>query len=251
MIEVGCASQIGRIRAKNDDRYFADAGTGLFIVSDGAGGYEGGGIASAFAIEIIASYLGSPKAKLDITNARSSEEFKEVVNQLIEDAIKRANAEIYEFRQIRKEYKGMASTVVLAWFVGSYVHLASVGDSRAYLIRDGRLKQLTEDNSLVTQLVRQRNITPEQARKHPLRHVVTKILGSRRKTAVPVSSIHWTKGDYFVLCSDGLIDRVTDEEIRKITLTTGCLQETCRRLIQLASKRDGTDDITVMAIHTK
>jgi protein phosphatase len=142
----------------------------------------------------------------------------------------------------------MGTTVVSLLAAGGRVALAHVGDSRAYLVRDGRIRQLTDDHSVVGELVRRREITELDAREHPHRHVLTRAVGVRREVAPDLAELTSSPGDLFVLCSDGLTGLVRDEEIAEAASTGTDLDAICAQLVDLANERGGEDNITVVLV---
>ena len=143
----------------------------------------------------------------------------------------------------------MGTTIVVALQSGSGLYIAHVGDSRAYLIRGDLIKQLTEDHSYVAELVRLDRITPEQARRHRLRHVITRCLGTEPQVEADIQKIKLLSGDYVVLCTDGLSDLVSDGVIKDVVLSVRDPVEVCRRLVDLANELGGTANITVIIVH--
>ena len=142
----------------------------------------------------------------------------------------------------------MGTTLVALLAGGERIALAHVGDSRGYLVRSGRIRQLTDDHSLVAELVRRREISPRAAREHPHRHVLTRALGVRRHVEADLAELTPARGDVFVLCSDGLTTHVGDDEITKVVCDGTDLEAVCDRLIDLANSRGGEDNITVVLV---
>ncbi len=159
-----------------------------------------------------------------------------------------ANREIHVAIQARPELSGMGTTLVSLLAVNGRVALAHVGDSRAYLIRGGRIRQLTDDHSVVGELVRRREITRTAARAHPHRHMLTRAVGVRREVAPDLAELSSHPGDVFVLCSDGLTGLVRDEEIASAVSANLDLDAVCESLVDLANARGGEDNITVVIV---
>jgi len=236
-------SDPGCVRSRNEDsiRFFRpstqeQAGKGsLAIVADGMGGHQAGDRASQLAADTIAKayYAGS---------ARSAREN-------LKQAFLEANKAIFREASMTPGLAGMGTTAtVLALFEDS-VCFAHVGDSRLYLLRDERLEQLSEDHTLVMAMLRDGLITPEQARNHPDRHVITRAIGSHSSVEVMVSDreMPLRENDTFILCSDGLHDLVPPPDIRQ-ALEGRTLDEACRRLVDLAKRRGGHDNISVLVV---
>jgi protein phosphatase len=159
-----------------------------------------------------------------------------------------ANREILAAAHARPELTGMGTTLVALLAGDERVALAHVGDSRAYLIRAGRIRQLTDDHSLVAELVRRREISEHAARGHPHRHVLTRALGVRRAVEADLAELTPASDDTFVLCSDGLTGHVEDHEIAKTVLACGDLDSACDQLVEMANARGGEDNISVLLV---
>lgn len=228
----------GRVRKTNEDNFFADEALGLFIVADGMGGHAGGEVASRVAIATISELIKEGSTDGDATG-------------LIRNAIDQANTAIRTQADADPTLQGMGTTVVLAYCRGDAIHLAHLGDSRAYLIHDGSIQRLTEDHSLVAQMVKSGQLTAEQAPRYPLRNVVTRSLGNQKLTEPDLSVVEWNAGDYLLLCSDGLTNMVEESELRSlISAGGGNLERTCQEAIDRANQNGGKDNITaVLAYH--
>jgi serine/threonine protein phosphatase PrpC len=228
----------GRVRKTNEDNFFADEALGLFIVADGMGGHAGGEVASRVAIATISELM---KAGLTEGDADS----------LIRSAIDHANTAIRAQAEADPTLHGMGTTLVLAFCLGDAIHLAHLGDSRAYLIRDGSIQRLTEDHSLVAQMVKSGQLTAEEAPRFHLRNVVTRSLGNQKLTEPDLSVVEWNAGDYLLLCSDGLTNMVEESELRSLISAGGAnLERSCQEAIDRANQNGGRDNITaVLAYH--
>ena len=234
-------SQAGLQRAVNEDHLATPEGLDseilarrgrLYIVADGMGGHAAGEQASALTVStVMEAYYGHPS--LD-------------PGQALTDAIRQANAAIYRQAQ-RAETAGMGSTVVAALVRGHELYIAHVGDSRAYLIRGQTIRQLTRDHSWVAEQVRAGLLSEEEARHHPQRNIVTRSLGSEPEVEIDLSREALSPGDAVLLCSDGLTDQVRDEEIGQIVAGSDP-SEAANQLIELASQRGGSDDVTALVI---
>ena len=229
-------SDVGRKRRVNEDRYALAPDLGFYLVADGMGGHTAGQVASELAAT---AALRSVRA-LDGAGASLAEKLRY--------AIASANREVFTTAQRRPERAGMGTTVVGLLAEEGRAALAHVGDSRAYLVRSGRIRQLTHDHSLVGELLRRREITEEDAREHPHRHVLTRALGVRRSVEPDLMELSLEPDDLFVLCSDGLTSHVGDAEIAALLDGEGDLHAACGRLVDLANERGGDDNITVVLI---
>lgn len=231
-LRFAAVSSVGRVREVNEDSLLAR--DGLFVVADGMGGHAAGDVAGALAVKVMAG-LASP----DILQVDD-----------IADAVRRANEAILSRTFVSPETSGMGTTLTgLAQVrIGGVEHWAvfNVGDSRVYRLVDNELRQLTIDHSEVQELVAAGRITPEEARDHPDRHVITRSLG-----AVPIEPDVWLlpahTGERFLLCSDGLTDEVEDMEIAAI-LGSGSPQDAAQNLVAAAEAAGGHDNITVIVV---
>jgi protein phosphatase len=226
---VGVRSDIGRLRQRNEDAYLVkDA---LFVVADGMGGHRGGDVASTLALETIGS-----EAPADVT-----------LEILVQD-IKRANQAVMERGEADRELRGMGTTITAVITEDAKAHVAHVGDSRAYLLRDGALQQLTEDHTLVQRMVREGRLTEDEAARHPQRSVLTRALGVDEDIPVDELSLDVHTGDRLLLCTDGLSSMVDRDRIRKILGREGDPQLACDKLIDAANRAGGDDNITVIVL---
>jgi protein phosphatase len=218
----------GRRRRHNEDAYVCEPP--LFAVADGMGGAQAGELASGLAAA----------ALRDDTNRSGGEE-------RVDELIQQANRRVYERQARDSSASGMGTTITVALVEDGRVAIGHVGDSRAYLIRGRRLEQLTEDHSLVAELVRSGKLSPEEADTHPQRSVITRALGTDPDVDVDTFSIEAKPGDLFLLCSDGLTSMVDDETIlREAERNRSDLRAAAKALVRAANKGGGEDNITVV-----
>ena len=229
-------SDIGMRREENQDSYGAILRPGfrVFIVADGMGGAQGGGIASKLAIDTIENIIGE---KDEIT----SEEFLEAVYE--------SNSAVFNKASESPELHGMGTTFVSLLFVDTALYIVHVCDSRAYRIRKGKTTQLTEDHTLVKELVKSGAISAAQAENHPISHMLTRSLGPSEDTVIDLvlSPDGPVQGDVYLLCSDGLYNLVQESEFNSLIQGVS-LEEAAKKLVALANERGGTDNITVMLV---
>ncbi|MEO3947532.1 Stp1/IreP family PP2C-type Ser/Thr phosphatase [Gorillibacterium sp. CAU 1737] len=235
-------TDIGNVRVVNEDRALVVPelqGFTLAIVADGMGGHQAGDTASQLAVELIHQQL------LDI----GEDETRVSYEERLHEAIVAANSRIYEMARTQEQFNGMGTTVVLALADKSGLLVAHIGDSRAYLYQDGQLSQLTEDHSLVYELVRSGQLTKEEAEKHPRRNVLIRALGTDRTVDVDIRYYPWKPGDIALLCSDGLSGMVSGPKIAEL-LAGGPrdLEKTADALVELALAEGGDDNITVVLL---
>jgi PPM family protein phosphatase len=218
----------------------------LFIVADGMGGHVAGEEASALAIDSVESFV------LDTLKwfARGKEQDHDQVLREFQAAILQVNARVLSEAAQRPELHGMGTTLTLAYNLGDELFIAHVGDSRCYLCRSGKLYRLTQDHTLVEDLVRAGSLAPEDVAKHRLRHVITNSVGGHSpEIRVEIHKARLEADDRVLLCSDGLTEMVTDDEIARV-LDADCDPESaCRRLVQAANDAGGSDNITVVIAH--
>ena len=227
--QLGYGTDTGKKRRRNEDDYVVEPP--LFAIADGMGGAQAGELASSLAAGAVREDEGA---------AGSGE-------RRVAELIQEANRRVYERSSQDAAASGMGTTMTVALAGDGNVAFGHVGDSRAYLIRDGKLEQLTEDHSLVAELVRSGKLSPEEAETHPQRSVITRALGTDPDVDVDTFSIEALPGDLFMLCSDGLTSMVEDQVILAcIEKNRDDLQATAKALIRAANKGGGEDNITVV-----
>ena len=229
-------TDVGLRRRANEDRYAIAAPLGLYLVADGMGGHTAGQVASDLAAQ------SAVRALETLEDAEAS------LTEKLRYSVAAANREIFGTAQAKPHMAGMGTTLVALLAGRTRIALAHVGDSRAYLIRGGRIRQLTDDHSLVAELVRRQEISERAARGHPHRHVLTRALGVRRSVEADLAELTPAVDDTFVLCSDGLTSHVQDDEIATTVLGAADLEGACDRLVDMANARGGEDNITVVLV---
>jgi PPM family protein phosphatase len=235
-LRAAARSDVGLRRTANEDAYALAPALGLFLVADGMGGHVAGQLASRLAAKCAVEALQRVAGK----QASLTEKLRYCVAW--------ANQQIFTTAEAKPEVTGMGTTLVALLAGAGRVALAHVGDSRAYLVRGGRIRQLTDDHSLVAELVRRRALSPDDAQGHPHRHVLTRALGVRRRVEADLAELTPTAQDVIVLCSDGLTTHVQDPEIAALVAAEPDLDEACARLVALANARGGEDNVTVALI---
>jgi serine/threonine protein phosphatase PrpC len=229
-VVVGAKSDVGRLRDGNEDSYMVD--DPFFVVADGMGGHLAGDVASSTAIEVIASKRDS-----------AAQEPSDVANLL-----RAANSTIWDKAQSDPSLRGMGTTATLLSFADSRARIAHVGDSRAYLFRDGKLSQLTEDHTLVGRMVKEGRLRPEDAEHHPQRSIITRALGVDSDVLVDTMTLDVRVRDRLLLCSDGLSSMVDASTIATILGAEPDPQVAAERLIDAANEAGGEDNITVIVV---
>lgn len=241
-------TDVGQRRDHNEDNYLVDDEHQLYVVADGMGGHLGGEMASELAVSTIKESVRAQRP--EVVNGQP---FRGPVDEhpallMLPRAVKRACAAIFEKAKQEPELQGMGTTVTGMAFVDAYAFFGHVGDSRAYLVRDGRIEQLSDDHSLVNEQLKAGLITPEQAKISRFRHIITRSVGFEEDVAVDTMVVPTKEGDIYVLCSDGLANLVTQTEIRDV-LFDNFLKDGPRELVSLANARGGDDNITVVVAY--
>ncbi len=212
----------------------------LFMVADGMGGAAAGEIASAMATEVTL-------AEVDRRWRQSEDHDPELFAHALRGATEQANQKINQYAQAHPENRGMGTTATIAGFLGDTLYVCQVGDSRAYLVRDGVAKQITKDQSLMQKLVEAGEMTAEEAEVSERRNIILQALGPEPTVKVDLTSQRVRRGDVLVLCSDGLSGQVRANEIADVVKTEPDLVQVCKKLIDLANEAGGPDNITVVA----
>lgn len=235
----------GRVRANNEDRYLIVGENSLqvFAVADGMGGHAAGEVASAMALDAIQDYLNHHQEDL-IAKAVEGESLQ----SSLEAMLAAANEKVFHTGKTKPEYSGMGTTLTLLLFVLESCWLAHIGDSRAYLLRQNKLVPLTEDHTLVSQLVKNGQISEEECVDHPQRHILTRALGTDHETTFDVLPVEVKPGDRLLLCTDGLHGFVAEEEILAVASQNKEPAEIVGDMVILANEKGGMDNITIVLI---
>lgn len=224
----------GKERSKNQDCFFNyfHSRFSLLIICDGMGGHKAGDVASKLGAETVQQYIVRNKEREDYP-------------QLMREAIAEANRVIFEESRHQEEYSNMGTTIVCALITGKTAYIAHVGDSRLYLFRENQLRQITEDHSLVADLMKRGLLLPEDAKHHPERSSLTRALGTDESVDPDFNELELSDGDMLLLNTDGLTNMVSDKEITEILGRNTSEKEECEQLIALANQHGGMDNITV------
>jgi PPM family protein phosphatase len=263
--DFGAQSHIGKVRAKNEDHYLVaraakaldilatslpeekrtplvQAEGYMILVADGMGGRGGGELASAFVVNEALRHV-TETAKWFF---RLDDPDREVRIRLLHETLERADRKLREEAEEDPTLKGMGTTLTAVSLVGPDGFLVHVGDSRAYLLRDGTLQQLTTDHTLVREMVEKGILTPEGARRHHLRHVITNVIGGPPGVDGEMADFRLKDGDRLLLCTDGLTEPVADDQIREILLQNPNAQVASDALVEAALNNGGPDNVTVV-----
>lgn len=242
MVEVWGITDKGAVRPENQDCYYLKRhGDDLAaaIVCDGMGGHRAGNVASALAVDVASAYLES----------LTDEELAQVPGEHLTRALNLANDAVFRKSNQELDYAGMGTTMVSMIVAGPTVHILNIGDSRAYRISEGGIVKVTRDHSVVEDMVCRGEITPEEARIHPQKNLITRALGGQPKAAGDLYEVQWMAGDYFLLCSDGLSNTLTDQELLYEVLHGGTRETCCQRLLEQSLARGATDNVTAVLIY--
>jgi serine/threonine protein phosphatase PrpC len=238
-------TDVGMKRTHNEDNLFLPDEERLVVVADGMGGHAAGDVASKLAIETVVSFFHTTAENPKMTWPFMVDvEHRLQENRLI-TGIKLANLKIFEAAQRDTRSRGMGTTIVTCLFCEDLVLVAHVGDSRVYLVREGRIRQLTEDHSLLNDYIKMKRIAPQDVDRFPHKNVIVRALGMKDTVAVDVFHQEPRLGDVYLLCSDGLSGMVDDNEMLQIVQGEKDLDRCCERLVEVANGNGGVDNITV------
>ena len=238
-------TDIGLVRKVNEDSFLCEKlegteGTYLYIVADGMGGHNAGEVASSMAVQEVASYIRENIETLKLGDKE--------IQDLIRNAILFANDKVYKTSILKSNCLGMGTTLSMVLAKDNSIFIGHVGDSRIYLIRENEITRLTEDHSLVAELVKAGSIKPEEAYNHPQKNVITRALGTEYTIEPDVSQREIQSGDFILICTDGLSNVVYEEDMIYVVVNTSDLNDACDLLINKAKESGGFDNITAVAI---
>ena len=241
-------TDVGRVREHNEDDIGSDPDIGLWVLADGMGGYNAGEVASGIAVKTVLD-LVTEACRRETRN--EIEPGSGLMRQTItlRDAIMRANKIIHQTAQSQPQCEGMGTTLVACLFFDNKISIAHVGDSRLYRMRDNRFEQITLDHSLLQELVDRGYYSQEEAQRSANRNYVTRALGVEATVDVEIQEVEVRKGDYFLLCSDGLPDMVDDEDIHLTINTFSTSIDTIgEQLIKLTNDNGGRDNVSIIVV---
>lgn len=235
-------SDVGKVRKINQDAYFCSEFNEipLFAVADGMGGHKAGEVASSIAVETVNKILYNRKDEILNGNIEMSD--------FINEILIRANEDILSTSKLNESYYGMGTTITLATIDKNNLYIGHLGDSRAYLFRNGNLTLLTEDHSLVNELLKNGTISENEARNHPQKNVITKALGTEKNISADIVYKKIDKNDIIILCTDGLTKMVSEDSILETLILEDDIKIACKRLIDQANELGGFDNTTIMII---
>lgn len=241
----------GMVREINEDSYNIVAGYPdvpvSFIIADGMGGHNSGEIASKMAVDLASHHIMEVSGGLPEESAESADE---LLLTVINGIMQRVNAEVYEKSKESEIHHGMGTTLILAVVHHRKLYIGHIGDSRVYLVRDGKIERLTVDHSFIEELVRNGSLTREEAENHPKKNLITRALGCSECIQADTYVYDIREKDIFMLCTDGLTNMLSEKEITEILMEADDPQFACSRLVSLANDKGGEDNITVIVFNT-
>ena len=244
-IDVFGQTHVGMKRNHNEDNFLLSPDDRLFVVADGMGGHASGEVASKIAVEEVVEFFKMTANDGEITWPYKMDKTRNYEENRLSTAVKLANFRIFEKASADPKLKGMGTTIVTVSFAKpNEVVVGHVGDSRVYFFREGVLKQVTEDHSLLNDYLKAKKLTPEEIEAFPHKNVIVRALGMKEKVEVDVSRVEPREGDTFLMCSDGLSGMVSDAQIQSILQSTTNLQKACGILIDSANANGGNDNVT-------
>ena len=240
-------TDVGMKREHNEDSYLVNEDLGLYVVCDGMGGHAGGETASRLAVQTIEREMMSARLRKDDPFSSTAALPETPLAAALREAVEGACAAVFRTSRANPELAGMGTTCISLLINDAKAIVGHVGDSRAYLVRDGEVHQLSDDHSLVNEQVRAGLLSADEAKHSRLKNIITRSVGFEEDVLVDVLGVETLPGDRFLLCSDGLANLVENDEIRDYLIQND-LDEVPRKLIQLANERGGDDNITVVAV---
>jgi len=242
-------SDAGRVRKTNEDSFVSDPDMRFFAVADGMGGHNAGEVASSMAIDTATSFIRRSSSGEDFSWPYGLDRSLSFDGNRLRTAIQLANRRVLRAAESSDAYGGMGTTFVALLVNGSQMAVGHVGDSRLYVLAGGALRQITSDDSwAATVLAQDPNLTPEELAKHPMRHVLTNVLGAREQMEVHLSEHRLTNGEVALLCSDGLHGALDDAAITEILQATPDVEQAAQALVSAALDRGSRDNVTALVV---
>jgi PPM family protein phosphatase len=245
MLTVCSRTHPGTVRTINEDSSMWDADLGIIAVADGMGGHNAGEVASQLALDEIRSFFGKSAAGDDVTWPFGFSPSRSVAANRLMTAIKVANLRVFRAAEERREYTGMGTTVVAAVLDGTRLAYSGVGDSRIYSFDGAGLQQITKDDSWVEVLMKESGLDARAFERHPMRHVLTSVVGARPELEVNVEELDLVDGQTIMLCTDGLHGALKHPDVEAVLQRESNLDRAAAQLVDMAVERDGKDNVTV------
>ncbi|MEI6719343.1 MAG: Stp1/IreP family PP2C-type Ser/Thr phosphatase [Betaproteobacteria bacterium] len=247
VLEITSATDPGMVRSHNEDSIASDPANGLVVLADGMGGYNAGEVASGMATTVITTEVAQVLATVQPYDV--DPENNKLATQIVRQQILKANTSIYQAAQSQPQYSGMGTTLIVCLFYDNKVMVGHLGDSRVYRMREGAFSQVTRDHSLLQEQIDSGLITAEQAKTAAHKNLVTKALGIDPTVEPEIHEYETQVGDVYLLCSDGLCDMVSDEDISMtLSMLGGNLKLATQQLIQMANDNGGRDNVSVILV---
>lgn len=239
-MQFAAKTDTGKLRDRNEDRHYFNPQLQLFVIADGMSGHERGDVASRIALEVIQEWVKTHASpQLDLGPMKKL--------AMLTELAETANARIHATARSSGQARGMGTTLIAGFAAFSYLTYVHVGDSRLYVLRDGRLTQITRDDTYVQKMVEQGEITPEESRVHGRRNIVTQAIGLLPTVKLSADAYPLNSGDIVLVCTDGLHDMITDDtEIAEIIMAAGSLDAAVEDLVQKALEYGGVDNVTAL-----
>jgi protein phosphatase len=245
-------SETGHVRKTNEDRFVSNVDLRLFAVADGMGGHRAGEVASELAIETVTAFIKLSLDDSDLTWPYGIDPTLSNDGNRLRTAVCLANRRVYKAAEATEEYAGMGTTLVVVLVADGKIALASVGDSRIYRLSNGSLEQLTVDDSWAAQILSHDNtLPPEVVARHPMRNVLTSVIGARETIDVRVSETTFGDGDLLLLCSDGLHGVIDAKELRQILVEAPDTEAASHRLVDTAIEHGTRDNVTAVVVRSE
>lgn len=249
MIRACGVSDAGRVRKTNEDKFVSDPELGLFAVADGMGGHKAGEVAAQIAIETVIGFVRRSAHESDVTWPYGIDDALSFDGNRLRTAIFLANRKVFRAAERTDDYGGMGTTFVGVLVNGAQTSIGSVGDSRLYLMSNGTMKQVTVDDSwAATILAQDPTLTPEAIAQHPMRNVLTNVLGARDSVEVHLTERTLAAGETLVLCTDGVHNVLSPEGLRDILIQHDDVERAAQTLIETALDRGSRDNVTALVV---
>ncbi|HUS28022.1 MAG TPA: protein phosphatase 2C domain-containing protein [Kofleriaceae bacterium] len=248
-LEAWLVTDVGVVRDHNEDSAHMEPSEGFFIVADGMGGHAAGEVASAMAVETVKQTLTAAKTEVEAFKKAPSDAGRRSIVQLLQNAVLQAHQAVFQRGQTEQDKQGMGTTLDVVLVAGAEAFVAHVGDSRTYLVRDGKSSQITTDHTVAEVLVIEGKLTIEEAQVSPLRTILVNAIGVSADVGVEMAHVTLKKGDRLLLCSDGLHDYFPVEEEIAQRMSAEKPGEALKEMVELAKTRGGHDNITGVAVH--
>ncbi|MBR5156413.1 MAG: Stp1/IreP family PP2C-type Ser/Thr phosphatase [Clostridia bacterium] len=243
-MRIGASTDLGKTRPINEDNYYVSEyvsrpGVIYAMVADGMGGHNAGETASEAAVNGVSDY---------INRYYTTEVPQEQIKDMLIGAINSVNKAIYTEAQDNAKFYGMGTTLTACFYYAGRVTVAHVGDSRAYVLRDDLMHKITSDHSLVAELLANGQITPEQARNHPQKNVITRAVGTDPHIEIDIYEFDVQEGDIILLCTDGLSNMLSDKEMQTLISENKKMEDAAEKLVSAANDKGGFDNITAVLL---